>query len=96
MKIFLVSMPWSLLEMPSIPVGMLRVVAQQCKNEHEVSDAYLNLAWADYLRDATDGRIGVPEYDYVANVGVWHGMGDWIFTPALYDTPDWRRDRFEP
>ncbi|MFI6040328.1 RiPP maturation radical SAM C-methyltransferase [Nocardia sp. NPDC051321] len=96
MKVLLVSMPWNLLETPSLPVATLRVVsAQRCRGTHEVSDAYLNLAWAEYLRSATDGRIGVPEYDYVANVGVWHGMGDWIFTPALYRTPDWRRDRYE-
>ncbi|PXX71593.1 ribosomal peptide maturation radical SAM protein 1 [Nocardia tenerifensis] len=96
MKVLLVSMPWNLLETPSLPVATLRVVAaQRCGVAHEVGDRYLNLAWAEYLRDATDGHIGIPEYDYVANVGVWHGMGDWIFTPALYDTPEWRRDRYE-
>ncbi|KZM69636.1 RiPP maturation radical SAM C-methyltransferase [Nocardia terpenica] len=95
MKILLVSMPWNLLEMPSLPVGTLRVVTQRCRDRHEVADAYLNLAWAEHLHDATDGHIGVPEYDYVANVGVWHGMGDWIFTPALYGAPEWRRDRYE-
>ncbi len=94
MRIALVSMPWNLLETPSLPLGILSAVVEKCAGRHEVEEIYANLSWADYLLDATDGAVTAGDYDYVANIGVWHGMGDWVFTSALYDTPDWRRDEY--
>lgn len=94
MRIVLVSMPWNLLETPSLPLGILGAVVKECANEHEVHEVYGNLAWADYLVEATGNAVTTGDYDYVANIGAWHGMGDWIFTPALYDSPGWRREEY--
>ncbi|MFI1094180.1 RiPP maturation radical SAM C-methyltransferase [Streptomyces sp. NPDC020917] len=94
MRIALVSMPWHLLATPSLPLGILQVQTDQCRSRHEVRSHFLNLRWAEYLYEVTDGAITPHDYDYVANIGVWHGMGDWVFTSALYGTPHWRRERF--
>jgi len=92
MRIALVSMPWNLLETPSLPLAILKSCIVERRPEHAVAEFYANLSWAEYLNRETGGEVSVSDYDYVANVGCWHGMGDWIFAPALYDTPGWRAD----
>jgi ribosomal peptide maturation radical SAM protein 1 len=94
MRIMLVSAPWNLLETPSLPLGILSAVAANSPIAPRVEHLYANLAWAEYLLDVTKGGIEPEDYNYVANLGVWHGMGDWVFAPALYDTPGWRREEF--
>ncbi|GAB2722556.1 RiPP maturation radical SAM C-methyltransferase [Kitasatospora kifunensis] len=94
MRIALVSMPWHLLATPSLPLGILQVQTEKCRSRHDVRSHFLNLRWAEHLYEVSDGAITPDDYDYVANIGVWHGMGDWVFTSALYGTPHWRRDRF--
>lgn len=94
MRIALVSMPWHLLSTPSLPLGILQVQTDRCRNRHEASSHFLNLRWAEHLYEVSDGTITPDDYDYVANIGVWYGMGDWVFTSALYGSPHWRRDRF--
>lgn len=94
MRISLVSMPWNLLETPSLPLGLLAVRTDKCRNRHELRLHHANVSWAEYLLAASDGALTPSDYDYVANVGVWHGMGDWIFTSALYGTPHWRREEY--
>lgn len=94
MRIALVSMPWHLLATPSLPLGILQVQTEKCRGRHDVSTHFLNLRWAEHLFDVSGGAITPEDYDYVANIGVWYGMGDWVFTSALYGTPHWRRDRF--
>lgn len=94
MRIALVSAPWNLLDTPSLPLGILHSVATRCKLPQEISHVYANLHWAEYLLDASSGDITPSDYGYVANLGVWFGMGDWIFTPALYGAPGWRSAEF--
>jgi ribosomal peptide maturation radical SAM protein 1 len=93
-RIALVSAPWNLLETPSLPLGILHAVTARCTKQPEMRHFYANLDWAEYLLDASGGDITPADYGYVANLGVWFGMGDWIFTPALYGDPDWRRAEF--
>lgn len=94
MRIALVSAPWNLLEIPSLPLGILSATADRCHRRPEIEQFYVNLDWAEYLLDVSGGEITPADYGYVANLGVWYGMGDWIFTSALYDEPDWRRAEF--
>ncbi|ARF53560.1 RiPP maturation radical SAM C-methyltransferase [Streptomyces gilvosporeus] len=94
MRIALVSMPWHLLATPSLPLGILQTQTGRCRGQHEVRLHFVNLRWAEYLYEVTHGAITPHDYEYVANIGVWHGMGDWVFTSALYGTPHWRRERF--
>jgi len=88
MKTVLVSMPWNLLETPSLPLGLLRARARACKQPPEVVDYYGNLRWAEYLLDRSAGAITPQDYSYIANWGVWHGMGDWVFAGVLTGQPD--------
>ncbi len=88
MKIVLVSMPWNLLETPSLPLGLLRARAQACKQPPTVIDYYGNLRWAEYLQERSAGAITPEDYSYIANWGVWHGMGDWVFAGVLSGRPD--------
>jgi ribosomal peptide maturation radical SAM protein 1 len=94
MRIALVSMPWHLLATPSLPLGILQAVTAQRENGHEVRPYFGNLNWAEHLHRASRGTITPQDYDYIANIGVWHGIGDWIFTSAYYGTPGWRLDRY--
>jgi ribosomal peptide maturation radical SAM protein 1 len=88
MKMVLVSMPWNLLETPSLPLGLLRARARACRWPPEVIDYYGNLRWAEYLLEQSAGTITAQDYSYVANWGVWHGMGDWVFAGVLASHPD--------
>jgi ribosomal peptide maturation radical SAM protein 1 len=88
MKLILVSMPWNLLETPSLPLGLLRVRAQASKHPPAITDYYGNLRWAEYLLERSGGAITPEDYSYIANWGVWHGMGDWVFAGVLTGQPD--------
>ncbi|HEY2576025.1 MAG TPA: RiPP maturation radical SAM C-methyltransferase [Streptosporangiaceae bacterium] len=94
MKVIMISMPWNLLETPSLPLGILGTIIRGNDERHEVQEIYGNISWAEYLLSATDGTVTPRDYDYVANVGAWFGMGDWIFAPAFYGHPDWRIERY--
>lgn len=90
MKIVLISMPWNLLETPSLPLGLLRARAAACEEPPVITDYYGNLRWAEYLSARSGGAISTEDYSYIANWGVWHGMGDWVFAGVLAGRPDWQ------
>ncbi|MGW1062076.1 RiPP maturation radical SAM C-methyltransferase [Micromonospora rubida] len=94
MKIVLTAMPWHGLQTASLPVGILKACADRCRRPHEVVEHYANLAWADLLDEESDGAITPDDYAYIANVGVWHSIGEWVFASALYEDPSWRTDEF--
>ncbi len=75
-------------------LGILKACASRCRRPHEVLDYYANLAWADLLLEQSDGVITAEDYDYIANVGVWHSIGEWVFAGALHDDPNWRQSEF--
>lgn len=84
MSVCLVSMPWQALESPSLPIGLLRSSAVLAG--HPEPTAYHgSLRWAEFLLDVSDGEIGPPEYIEVAEDGLFHGLGDWVFTGVLHD-----------
>ncbi|MFI5957437.1 RiPP maturation radical SAM C-methyltransferase [Cryptosporangium sp. NPDC051539] len=94
MRIALTAMPWHGLETQSLPLGILKACATRCHRPHQVVEYYANLAWADLLDEKSDSIITTDDYDYIANVGVWHSIGEWVFAGALYDDPEWRREEF--
>jgi len=94
MKMVLVSMPWNLLETPSLPLGLLRARAQACEQAPAVIDYYGNLRWAEFLLDRSAGTITPQDYSYIANWGVWHGMGDWVFAGVLTGRPEFHSDDY--
>jgi ribosomal peptide maturation radical SAM protein 1 len=93
-SICLTALPWQSLESPSLPLGLLRTAC---------ADAGLglpwtyhgSLRWTEYLMAVTDGELGPAEYTDVAENGMFHGIGDWVFTGVLHDDPDFGVGDFE-
>jgi ribosomal peptide maturation radical SAM protein 1 len=86
-KVILVSMPWELLDLPSIQLGTLRAVLERAGHATEVRSFYLTLM--DYLISSTanladDEKILLDHYNAVASKYWTVGMGDWIFAVPPY------------
>jgi ribosomal peptide maturation radical SAM protein 1 len=83
----LTAMPWQAIESPSLPLGLLRACCVEAGLPRP--DLYHGgLRWAEYLMEVTGGAIGPAEYVDVAENGMFHGIGDWVFTGVLHDDPD--------
>jgi ribosomal peptide maturation radical SAM protein 1 len=95
MRLLLVNMPWQWLQMPSISLGILRARINDTCPGVDVDDYYANLAWADYLLAESDGELDAAMYSDIADAGMFHGIGDWVFASALYDDDDWRAREFD-
>ncbi len=82
--VVLVSMPWALLHLPSIQLGLLQAVLAE--NGISVETRSFNLAFMDHLIacGARDGRFYPSVADYSDMVlGLSRlGLGDWIFREA--------------
>lgn len=94
MRILLVAMPWHSLDTPSLAVGILHERVQHCREQHEVKDLYAHIKWAEFLNERSEGVMRSYEYTAIAEGGIFHGLGDWLFTPALYGTPEWRVEQY--
>lgn len=90
MKICLVSMPWQLLDMPSLALGILRRRVHLTRPDDDVHEVHGALAWAEYLLARAPGELGPDEYTHIAENGLHHGLGDWIFAGTLHDDAHWR------
>jgi len=83
----LAAMPWQAIESPSLPLGLLRA---SCAAEGlPVPRTYHGgLRWTEFLMAVTDGELGPADYTDVAENGLFHGLGDWVFTGVLHDDPE--------
>lgn len=90
MRLCLAAMPWIAIDTPSLAIGILHSRVEQALPDVDVTEYPGSLRWAAYLLAATDGRVTPAAYMRVANDGLSHGLGDWIFAGALYQDPDWR------
>ncbi len=90
MRILLVSMPWHSLDTPSLALGILHERVNHARDPHEVQDFYACIRWAEYMRERSEGKLGAKDYTAIAEGGIFMGMGDWMFSPALYGTEQWR------
>ena len=96
MRVCLATMPWQALETPSLPVSILAAaVDEACETPHTVEIYYGNLAWAEYVLERTAGKITPDDYQFVAEHGLFDGLGDWIFTSSLYPDATWPVERYE-
>ncbi|MER5453766.1 RiPP maturation radical SAM C-methyltransferase [Micromonospora sp. NPDC002389] len=82
MTICLAAMPWQSLDCPSLPIGLLKAVTVAAGRPEPLS-YHGGIRWAEYLLEATDGELGPPEYTEVAEEGLFHGLGDWVFAGVL-------------
>ncbi|MFP2928926.1 RiPP maturation radical SAM C-methyltransferase [Pyxidicoccus sp. 3LG] len=94
MRILLVAMPWHSLDTPSLAIGILHERVKRCRNPHEVVDVYANLKWAEYLHTRSNGQISIRSYLNISERGIWIGMGDWLFAPALHGTTEWKQEEY--
>src|SRR6202035_4795691 len=95
MRICLATMPWQSLDTPSLPVSLLAAAVRATAPRHEPTSYYGNLAWAEHVLERTAGEITPDDYRAVAEHGLFHGVGDWIFTSSLYAGAPWPVQRYE-
>ena len=89
MSVCLVAMPWQSLALPSLPIGLLKA-ALTAAGLPAPSAYHASLRWAELLLERTGGKIGPDDYTEIADNGLFHGFGDWIFAGVLYDDPGFR------
>lgn len=86
MDILLVTMPWNSLDFPSIQLGVLKAIVDKEFPNIKCENLYANLLWAEFLYKKSEGRVDrATEYPLIADGTFASGVGEWIFTPALYD-----------
>lgn len=94
MRLCLVTMPWQSLDIPSLPVSILAAAVRQARPRDVVETSYANIRWAEYVLEQTAGRVTPDDYSDVVEDGLFHGLGDWVFTAALYGDAAWPEDRY--
>lgn len=94
MIVTLVAMPWQLFETPVMPLGVLASHLTRVRPHIKVDQIYGTTAWAQFVNHESRGLIGLEDYMSVANKGVYKGIGEWVFTSALYPGEEWPLDRF--
>ncbi|WP_345534816.1 RiPP maturation radical SAM C-methyltransferase [Phytohabitans rumicis] len=83
-------MPWQLLELPSLAIGLLHQRVREARPADTVVEYHGCLDWAEHLLAVTDGALSPDDYTDIADNGLHHGLGDWIFAGSLYGDPTWR------
>jgi ribosomal peptide maturation radical SAM protein 1 len=81
-------MPWALIDVPSLALGILRRSAQTAVPDAEVEVMHANLDYVDWITER--GEFTVLDYYFYSLETYFLGVGDWVFTSALYDQPEWR------
>ncbi|MBY8887892.1 RiPP maturation radical SAM C-methyltransferase [Streptomyces sp. PTM05] len=93
MRVLLVNMPWSPVDLPSLALGILKRAVNERVPGAEAEVLHANLEYVDWLT-AADPGFGYADYDYYALSSYFLGCGDWVFSSALYDDPEWRVAEF--
>ncbi|MFC8920397.1 RiPP maturation radical SAM C-methyltransferase [Streptomyces sp. NPDC057116] len=92
MRVLLVNMPWSPIDLPSLALGILKRSVDERVPGAEAEVLHANLAFTDWITERT-GFTG-DDYEYYALSSYFLGCGDWVFSSALYDDPHWREEEF--
>ncbi|MFB0615545.1 RiPP maturation radical SAM C-methyltransferase [Streptomyces sp. AGS-58] len=89
MRVHLVAMPWHPLDLPSLQLGLLHRIVRQARPGDEVTEFHGSLRWAEFLLERTGGRLLPGDCVEVGSDGIFHGLGDWVFSGVLQDDPGW-------
>ncbi|MEU6708212.1 RiPP maturation radical SAM C-methyltransferase [Streptomyces wuyuanensis] len=92
MKVLLVSMPWAPVDLPCLGLGILKTAAEAGVENCRVGIHYANLDYIDWIKSRVD--FTSDDYTYFSFRSYFHGVGDWIFSSALYEDPMWRVREF--
>ncbi len=87
-------MPWHLLELPSLALGILEQIALRTLPAAPTAVVYANITWAEYIFEQTQGSATPQMYSRIAQEGIGCSMGDWVFAPALHGIPAENTDFF--
>jgi magnesium-protoporphyrin IX monomethyl ester (oxidative) cyclase len=93
MHVTLVSMPWATINTPSLALGILARRLRDTVPEAIVDIRYVNLDCAEWLVELIPDAAR-RDYDFFALESYFQGCGDWVFSSALYDDPQWRVAEF--
>lgn len=92
LRVVLVNMPWAPVNLPALA---LEVVSGALRRESPDVDAevrYANLDFVDWL--AGRAAFDFTCYQYFSRLTSMYGIGEWVFSSALYDDAEWRVDEF--
>lgn len=93
MNVLLLSMPWAAIDTPSLALGILANRLRQTVPEARVETRYVNVDCAEWLARTITGAKR-SHYDFFSLKSYFMGCGDWVFSSALYDDPQWRVEEF--
>lgn len=82
-RVVLGVMPWKALSSPSLPLGLLRSACRE-RGHPAPGTWYGHLRWAEFLLEKTGQDITPGDYAYVADTGIFHSAGDWVFGGVLH------------
>ena len=94
MRVTLAAMPWHAANRPSLAVAILVSLLRRDRPAVEVTEYHGGIRWTEFLLRKGYGETAVRDYTDIADNGVPHGLGDWVFAGCLYDDPDWRIAEF--
>ncbi|MFG2577210.1 RiPP maturation radical SAM C-methyltransferase [Streptomyces sp. NPDC048481] len=92
MRVLLVNMPWSPMDLPSLALGILKRSVDEHVQDATCEVLHANLEFTDWITGRTE--FTAEDYDYYALSSYFLGCGDWVFSSALYDDPQWRESEF--
>ncbi|WP_392896126.1 RiPP maturation radical SAM C-methyltransferase [Streptomyces sp. LN699] len=92
MRVLLVNMPWAPIDLPSLALGILKRSVDE-RVPHGAADVlHANIEYVDWITKNTEFTL--EDYSYYALGSYFLGCGDWVFSSALYDDPQWRVPEF--
>ncbi|ONK14778.1 RiPP maturation radical SAM C-methyltransferase [Streptomyces sp. MP131-18] len=95
MRVLLINMPWSPIDLPSLALGILTRSVNEKVPGARASVVHGNLDYFDWLTAQPGfGDFTADDYGYYALSSYFLGCGDWVFSAALYDDPGRRVEEF--
>jgi ribosomal peptide maturation radical SAM protein 1 len=91
----LVTMPWQSLDLPCLPLSLLGAQVRSRRPQHRVHTYYANVRWAEYVLERTAADVTPDDYSDLVEDGLFHGLGEWVFTSSLYEGAPWPEERYE-
>ncbi|MDG5805191.1 RiPP maturation radical SAM C-methyltransferase [Streptomyces ossamyceticus] len=92
MRVLLLNMPWSPIDLPSLALGILKRSVDERVPGATCEVLHANLEFTDWITERTE--FSGEDYEYFALSSYFLGCGDWVFSSALYDDPAWKTAEF--
>lgn len=92
MRVLLVNMPWSPIDLPSLALGILQRGVNERTQDSVAETLHAHLEFVDWITRRTE--FSKEDYEFYALASYLTGCGDWVFSSALYGDPAWRTREF--